>query len=174
MTAIAGVAAWQFGLSLVWLVILATSALLVCMVMIDYQHQLLPDQLTYPLLWLGLLWSLSDASSITPAQAIIGALVGYLSLWSIYWLFKWLTGKEGLGYGDFKLLAAIGAYTGATLLPVTVLGSSLVAIVIGVISLIRKGRSEPIPFGPFLIGGGLISYCWGHQLLLSYWQWLGG
>lgn len=173
MTVILGLAAWQLGLSLAWAVLLLAVSLLICMIVIDIQHQLLPDQLTYSLLWLGLLWSLNPTSGISPGQAILGAAIGYLSLWSVFWLFKLATGKDGLGYGDFKLLAAIGAFTGATLLPVTVLASSVVGVLVGVIALVRKGRSEPIPFGPFLIGGGLISYFSGDELLHAYWQWLG-
>ncbi|MGM0480866.1 MAG: prepilin peptidase [Pseudomonadota bacterium] len=173
MTLVLGFAAWQLGLSLAFGMLLITVSLLVCMVVIDIQHQLLPDQLNYSLLWLGLLWSLTETASVSPGQAIIGASLGYLSLWSVFWLFKLATGKDGLGYGDFKLLAAIGAFTGATLLPVTVLASSVVGVVVGLVALARKGRSEPIPFGPFLIGGGLISYFYGEYLLHSYWQWLG-
>ncbi|TDP32672.1 type 4 prepilin peptidase 1 [Idiomarina aquatica] len=173
MTAVIGYAAWTLGITLTWLVLLVATALLVAMVVIDTRHQLLPDQLTYCLLWLGLLWSISGQSAITPTTALIGAAAGYLSLWLVYWAFKLLTGKEGLGYGDFKLLAAIGAFTGATLLPVTILASSLVGIVVGVIAMLKRGYSAPIPFGPFLIGGGLISYFYGNELLLSYWQWIG-
>lgn len=173
LTLIAAFAAWQLGLGLTFAVVVTVASLLVVMTVIDSRHQLLPDQLTYCLLWTGLLWSLHDVASITPSQAIIGAAAGYLSLWSVYWVFKLLTGKEGLGYGDFKLLAAIGAFTGASLLPVTILASSLVGIVVGVIAMIKRGHSAPIPFGPFLIGGGLISFFWGEQLLHGYWQWLG-
>lgn len=166
-------ASWYLGLTLNFAVVAIVASLLITLAVIDIRHQLLPDQMTYSLLWLGLLYSLSDNSALSPSEAIIGAAAGYLSLWSVFWLFKLVTGKEGLGYGDFKLLAGIGAFTGVTLLPVTILASSLVGMVIGIIGIVRKGRSEPIPFGPFLIGGGLISYFYGEQLLHAYWQWLG-
>ncbi|RUO75870.1 prepilin peptidase [Idiomarina seosinensis] len=173
MTLILGYAAWLLGLGLPFVVVATAASLLLCMTVIDTQHKLLPDQLTYSLLWLGLLWSLSADSAVTPGTSIVGAAVGYLSLWTVFWAFKLITGKDGLGYGDFKLLAAIGAFTGATLLPVTILASSLVGVIVGLIALAKKGRSEPIPFGPFLIGGGLISFFYGEALLHSYWRWLG-
>lgn len=173
VTAVAAYSAWSLGVHLQFFVCLTIAALLVAMIVIDARHQLLPDQLTYCLLWLGLLWSLHPQASVTPSQAIVGATAGYLSLWSVYWLFKVITGKEGLGYGDFKLLAAIGAFTGVALLPVTILASSLVGIIAGVAAMIKRGHSAPIPFGPFLIGGGLVSYFYGHDILTAYWQWLG-
>ncbi|PYE33269.1 type 4 prepilin peptidase 1 [Idiomarina fontislapidosi] len=164
---------WQFGLSLGFWVFGCALSLLIAMTLIDYQHQLLPDQLTYPFLWLALLWSLSPLSTVTPSQAIIGAVVGYLSLWSLYWLFKLLTGKEGMGYGDFKLLAGLSAFTGVALLPVTVIFSAVAGVIIGIIVAIKHKQSVPIPFGPFLAVGGVISYVWGESLLTAYWQWLG-
>lgn len=169
-----GLIAWNFGFSITALVYASVFSLLICLLVIDWHHQLLPDQLTYPLLWIALLWSLSDNSAITPDSAIIGAVAGYLSLWTVYWAYKIVTGKEGMGYGDFKLLAAITAFTGATLLPVTILASSVCGAIIGLIMLRRQSRSQPIPFGPFLIGGGLLSYFYGTELLFSYWRWLGG
>lgn len=168
-----GALAWHHGLNLIALLQASVFSLLVCLFVIDWRHQLLPDQLTYPLLWLGLLWSLSPDSVLSSEQAIIGALAGYLSLWSVFWVYKLLTGKEGMGYGDFKLLAAITAFTGVSLLPVTILASSICGALIGVIVLGRKSRTQPIPFGPFLIGGGLLSYFYGTELLLTYWHWLG-
>lgn len=164
---------WQFGLNLSFWVFACAISLLIAMTLIDYQHQLLPDNLTYPFLWLALLWSLSSLSAVTPSQAIIGAVVGYLSLWSLYWLFKLLTGKEGMGYGDFKLLAGLTAFTGVTLLPVTVIFSAVAGIVVGIAVAIKHKQSVPIPFGPFLAIGGVISYVWGEPLLTAYWQWLG-
>ncbi|HAE89550.1 MAG TPA: prepilin peptidase [Idiomarina baltica] len=164
---------WQFGLTISFWVFGTALSLLIAMTVIDYQHQLLPDNLTYPLLWLALLWSISPLSTVTPSQAIIGAVVGYLSLWSLYWVFKLLTGKEGMGYGDFKLLAALSAFTGVTLLPVTVIFSAVAGILIGLAVAIKHKQSVPIPFGPFLAIGGVISYLWGETLLQSYWQWLG-
>jgi leader peptidase (prepilin peptidase)/N-methyltransferase len=169
-----GLVAWNFGFSLTALVYVAVFSLLICLFVIDWHHQLLPDQLTYPLLWIALLWSLSPASEFSPDSAIIGAVAGYLSLWSIYWAFKLVTGKEGMGYGDFKLLAGITAFTGATLLPVTILASSVCGAIVGLAMIRGKGRSQPIPFGPFLIGGGILSYFFGTDLLFSYWRWLGG
>ncbi|MFS6537491.1 A24 family peptidase [Idiomarina loihiensis] len=169
-----GLIGWHFGFTLPALVYVTVFSLLICLFVIDWRHQLLPDQLTYPLLWVALLWSISDLSDMTPASAIIGAAAGYLSLWSVFWAYKLITGKEGMGYGDFKLLAAITAFTGATLLPVTILASSVCGAVIGLIMLHRRSRSQPIPFGPFLIGGGLLSYFYGMELLFSYWHWLGG
>jgi len=169
-----GLVAWHYGFSMTSLVYITVFSILICLLVIDYRHQLLPDQLTYPLLWIALLWSLSDKSAMTPSLAIIGAVAGYLSLWSVYWAFKLITGKEGMGYGDFKLLAGITAFTGATLLPVTILASSVCGAVIGLILLRRKSRSQPIPFGPFLIGGGLLSYFYGTEILFGYWRWLGG
>lgn len=169
-----GAIAWHYGFSLTALVYMTVLSLLICLFVIDWRHQLLPDQLTYPLLWTALFWSMSDSSAITSDSAIIGAAVGYLSLWSVYWAYKLLTGKEGMGYGDFKLLAGITAFTGVTMLPVTILASSVCGAVIGLIMLRQKSRSQPIPFGPFLIGGGLLSYFYGTELLFSYWRWLGG
>ncbi|MGM0429963.1 MAG: prepilin peptidase [Pseudomonadota bacterium] len=169
-----GLVAWHFGFSLPALVYVTVFSLLICLFVIDWNHQLLPDQLTYPLLWIALLWSLSPASELSPDSAIIGAVAGYLSLWSIYWAFKLVTGKEGMGYGDFKLLAGITAFTGATLLPVTILASSVCGAIVGLAMVRGKGRSQPIPFGPFLIGGGILSYFFGTELLFSYWHWLGG
>ncbi|MDV6316022.1 A24 family peptidase [Idiomarina sp. HP20-50] len=169
-----GLIAWHYGFSLTALVLATSLSLLICLFVIDWRHQLLPDQLTYPLLWIALLWSMSNNSAITPDSAIIGAVVGYLSLWSVYWAYKLITGKEGMGYGDFKLLAAITAFTGATLLPVTILASSVCGAIIGLFMLRQKSRSQPIPFGPFLIGGGLLSYFYGTELLFGYWRWLGG
>lgn len=169
-----GLIGWQYGITVPALFYAVVTSLLICLFVIDLHHKLLPDVLNYSLLWLGLLWSLSEYSSITTEQALIGAVVGYLSLWSVYWVFKLLTKKEGMGYGDFKLLAALTAFTGATVLPVTVLAASLCGAVIGVVYIKLSGRAQPIPFGPFLIGGGIISYFWGHELLYAYWSWLGG
>ena len=169
-----GLIGWQYGITVPALFYAVVTSLLICLFVIDLHHKLLPDVLNYSLLWLGLLWSLSEYSSITTEQALIGAVVGYLSLWSVYWVFKLLTKKEGMGYGDFKLLAALTAFTGATVLPVTVLAASLCGAVVGIVYIKLSGRAQPIPFGPFLIGGGIISYFWGHELLYAYWSWLGG
>ncbi|HSX59782.1 MAG TPA: A24 family peptidase [Tahibacter sp.] len=150
---------------------LALSYLLIALAGIDFRTQLLPDNLTLPLLWLGLLLSLQPVF-VAPADAIVGAAIGYLSLWSIYWLFKLLTGKEGMGYGDFKLLGALGAWMGPkSLLPIVLL-SSVVGAILGSIILATRGKdsSTPIPFGPFIAVAGWIQFIWGEQLLQLYTQ----
>ena len=150
---------WPLGAGLVftWMLIAASG--------IDARTQLLPDQLTLPLLWIGLLLSLVPIF-ITPDAAIIGAAIGYLSLWSVYWLFKLATGKEGMGYGDFKLLGALGAWMGATsLLPIILLSSLIGAIVGGTMLAVRgKDRSTPIPFGPFIAAAGWTWFLFGDRL----------
>lgn len=142
---------------------------LITLTMIDIDHQLLPDNITLPLMWLGL--ALNVAGTYTSLQdAVIGAMAGYLILWSIYWLFKLLTGKEGMGYGDFKLLAALGAWLGWQALPVIILLSSLVGAVCGIALMIIKsrGREIPIPFGPYLAMAGWIALLWGDELTARY------
>ena len=171
---LAAFAAYHFGFS--WEALAAALLLwsLLAMTMIDVDHQLLPDQLTLPLLWLGLL--LNTGGMFTSLNdAVWGAAAGYLSLWSIYHLFKLLTGKEGMGFGDFKLLAALGAWMGWQMLPVIILLSSLVGAVIGIIilTLQRKGHSTPIPFGPYLAGAGAIAFFWGETLVRNYLQFAG-
>jgi leader peptidase (prepilin peptidase)/N-methyltransferase len=136
---------------------------------IDVDGQLLPDSITLPLLWIGLLFNIFG--TYTDLQsAVIGAMCGYLSLWSVYWCFKLVTGKEGMGYGDFKLLAAVGAWLGWQVLPLTILLSSLVGAVVGIalIVLAKRGRNVPIPFGPYLATAGLIALFWGKELTQSY------
>ncbi|MFN3703197.1 prepilin peptidase [Thermomonas sp.] len=136
---------------------------------IDLRTRLLPDQLTLPLLWLGMTAAVENLY-VGQKAAILGAMAGYLSLWSVYWVFKQLTGKEGMGHGDFKLLAAIGAWTGlAGILP-TILLSSLVGAIVGSIWLAAKGRDKatPIPFGPYLAVAGWISFMWGQDLVHAY------
>jgi leader peptidase (prepilin peptidase)/N-methyltransferase len=167
-------AAWHFGfgwaaagaLLLVW-------ALLALMA-IDFDTQLLPDDITLPLLWAGLLFNLFGVFTSLPS-AVLGAVIGYLALWSVYWLFKLTTGKEGMGYGDFKLLAALGAWLGWQMLPLIILLSSLVGAVVGItlIVALKHGRNIPIPFGPYLAGGGLIALFWGQTLTREYLQILG-
>src|SRR5690606_8388409 len=137
---------------------------------IDLRTTLLPDGMTLPLLWLGLLLSVLGVLAPDPATAIIGAVVGYLSLWSVYWVFKLLTGKEGMGYGDFKLLAAIGAWCGwQAILPVLLLSSLIGAIVGGAwLALRGRDRATPIPFGPFLAGAGWLQLVFQLDLLGTY------
>jgi leader peptidase (prepilin peptidase)/N-methyltransferase len=167
-------AAAHFGFGMVTAGALILIWALLALTVIDFDTQLLPDDITLPLLWLGLLFNLfgvfTDLSS-----AVMGAVIGYLTLWGVYWLFKLATGKEGMGYGDFKLLAALGAWMGWQLLPLIILLSSLVGAVVGITLMIalKHGRNKPIPFGPYLAGGGLIALFWGHSLTQNYLQLLG-
>ncbi|MBI1175620.1 MAG: prepilin peptidase [Sideroxydans sp.] len=164
-------AAWHFGFGMATLGALLFVWALVALTFIDFDTQLLPDSITLPLLWLGLLLNL-NATFASLHSAILGAAIGYLALWSVFWLFKLLTGKEGMGYGDFKLLAAIGAWMGWQMLPLVILLSSLVGAIVGIALIVvaRHGRSVPIPFGPYLAGGGLIALFWGQALTHSYLQ----
>ncbi|AEK63747.1 prepilin peptidase [Collimonas fungivorans] len=160
---------WHFGSGWVGLATLVLLYLLIAMTFIDADTQLLPDDLTLPLLWIGLLLNLSGL--FVPLQdAVIGAAAGYLSLWAIYWAFKLLTGKEGMGYGDFKLLAALGAWLGWKMLPIIILFSSLVGAVVGIILIVfaRRGRDKPIPFGPYLAAAGLLALLYGQTILETY------
>lgn len=166
---LSGLLVWHFGSGAAGLATVLFAWLLIAMTFIDLDTQLLPDDLTLPLLWCGLLINLNG--TFVPLQdAVIGAIAGYLSLWSIYWVFKLATGKEGMGYGDFKLLAALGAWLGWKMLPVIILLSSLVGAVVG-ISLIlfaKHGRENPIPFGPYLAAAGMIALLYGKQLAQAY------
>ncbi len=164
-------AAWHFGYGLAAVTALGFIWVLIVLTFIDFDTQLLPDSLTLPLLWLGLLCNLNGLYTTLP-NAVIGVMAGYLLLWGVYWLFKLTTGKEGMGYGDFKLLAALGAWMGWQMLPLIILLSSAVGAIIG-ISLIlfaKHGRNIPIPFGPYLAGGGLIALLWGQPMTQSYLQ----
>ncbi len=165
--------AWHFGFGLAALAALLFIWMLLALTCIDLDTQLLPDDITLPLLWLGLLFNLS-ATFIDINSAVVGAITGYLTLWSIYWLFKLATGKEGMGYGDFKLLAAIGAWLGWQMLPLVIMLSSIVGAVVGIalIIAVRLGRNVPIPFGPYLAGGGVIALFWGQTLTQGYLQML--
>lgn len=167
---------WSYGLLTAEFYFYAiATALLISMFFIDLDEMLLPDQLTLSFLWLGLLFAVVGGP-IPPTTAIIGAIAGYLSLWSVYWAFKLLTGKEGMGYGDFKLLAGLGAWLGWQQLPVLVILAAVTGAVLGIIwQLIqRQQRGQPIPFGPFLIFGGLTAWAYGETLLNAYWRWLIG
>lgn len=156
-----------FGLAAAGAIALVWS--LIALTFIDFDTQFLPDSITLPLLWLGLLLNLWGTFTDLPS-AVIGAMAGYLSLWSVYWGFKLATGKEGMGYGDFKLLAALGAWLGWQMLPLIILLSSLVGAVVGValIILARHGRNVPIPFGPYLAAAGLLALFWGKELTSNY------
>lgn len=154
-----------------WLVaVLAASWMLLALAMIDYDTTLLPDQLTLPLLWGGLLVALLGIGPVSLHDAVIGAMAGYLSLWSVYWLFRLLTGKEGMGFGDFKLLAALGAWLGWQLIPLTILLSSVVGAVVGLLLIVTGAvnRNQGIPFGPYLAGAGWIALLWGRDLVDRY------
>ena len=161
--------AWKWGVSMQTLGALFLVWTLVALAFIDLDTTLLPDSLTLPLVWLGLLFNLGGYFASLP-DAVIGAIAGYGVLWSVYWLFKLATGKEGMGFGDFKLLAAIGAWLGWQMLPVTLLLSSVVGAVIGVamIVLVKHDRRVPIPFGPYLAGGGLVALFFGADLAQAY------
>ena len=162
---LAGVLVWTFGSGLAGLATLLFLFLLVAMTFIDVDTQLLPDDLTYPLLWAGLLVNLNG--TFVPLQdAVIGAAAGYLVLWSVYWLFKLVTGKEGMGYGDFKLLAALGAWLGWQMLPTIILLSSVVGAIVGISLIVfaKRGRDKPIPFGPYLAAAGLIALLYGSRI----------
>ncbi|WP_341643651.1 prepilin peptidase [Thauera sp. SDU_THAU2] len=162
-------AAWHFGFGLAALGALLFIWAMMALAFIDLDTQLLPDELTLPLLWLGLLFNLGHTFTDLPS-AVVGAMAGYLALWSVYWAFKLLTGKEGMGYGDFKLLAAIGAWLGWQALPLTILFSSLVGALIGITLIVvaRRGRDIPIPFGPYLAAAGVIALFWGEALSSRY------
>jgi leader peptidase (prepilin peptidase) / N-methyltransferase len=159
----------QYGYSPLTLFALVFVIALVALTFIDFDTQLLPDDITLPLLWLGLLINLNNGfTDIT--SAVVGAMAGYLVLWAVYWLFKLVTGKEGMGYGDFKLLAAIGAWFGWQLLPAVIMLSSVVGSVIGIGLILFKGktRQTAIPFGPFLALGGIAALFYGHTLAAFY------
>jgi leader peptidase (prepilin peptidase)/N-methyltransferase len=166
---LSGYAAWHFGFGPAALGALLFIWTMVALTFIDLDTQLLPDDLTLPLLWLGLIFNLGTTFSELPS-AVVGAAAGYLALWSVFWLFKLATGKEGMGYGDFKLLAAIGAWLGWQMLPLTILLSSLVGAVVGVVLIVlgRHGRNVPIPFGPYLAAAGVIALFWGEAITARY------
>ncbi|WP_435606105.1 prepilin peptidase [Pseudomonas knackmussii] len=166
--------AWHFGFTWQAGAMLLLSWGLLAMSMIDVDHQLLPDALVLPLLWLGLIVNAFGLFT-SLSDALWGAVFGYLSLWTVFWVFKLVTGKEGMGYGDFKLLAMLGAWGGWQVLPLTILLSSLVGAVLGVIMLrLRNAESgTPIPFGPYLAIAGWIALLWGDQITTSYLQFAG-
>ena len=168
--------AWHFGYGWEALMGVVLTLFLVPITMIDFDHQLIPDSIVLPLLWIGLGMSMfsplagSETLFISSRDAIIGAGAGYLSLWSVYWLFKLATGKEGMGYGDFKLLAAIGAWLGWQHLPTIILMSALVGAIAGLSLIAFRGRDRhiPIPFGPFLAAAGWLTMLWGEKIEALY------
>jgi leader peptidase (prepilin peptidase)/N-methyltransferase len=165
------VVVWRFGFGLPALGVLLLTWALIALAFIDYDTRLLPDNLTLPLLWLGLLLNLS--ATFTPLRsAVIGAIAGYVSLWLVYQLFRLVTGKEGMGFGDFKLFAALGAWLGWTQLPVIILLASFAGAVVGLFLILARGHSRhrPIPFGPYLCAAGWISALWGDELVRAYLQ----
>ncbi len=159
----------KFGLTLPALAALCLTWALIALSVIDLKHTLLPDDITLPFLWLGLILSLSD-HFIPTSDAIIGAAAGYLILWSVYWAFKLITGKEGMGYGDFKLLAVLGAWMGWQSLPGIILLSSLVGAIVGIAMIMFAGhdRRVPIPFGPYLAIAGWIYLLYGNEISSAY------
>ena len=173
---LSGFIAWHYGYGGTALAALAFTWFLIALTMIDFDTQYLPDQLTYPLLWLGLIGSLwhpvwgDGAAPVTPRDSIIGAAAGYLSLWSVYWAFKLITGKEGMGYGDFKLFAALGAWMGWMMLLPIIVFSSGVGAIFGVVIMIRqrKGKDTQIAFGPFLAIAGWFALVCGNAVVERY------
>ena len=148
---------------------------LIALTFIDFDTQLLPDNMTLPLMWLGLLVSLAATIPeiglpVDTRSSILGAVAGYLSLWSVYHVFKLITGKEGMGYGDFKLFAALGAWLGWQMLPLVILLSAFTGAVVGITLIVARGRDKniPIPFGPYLAAAGWIALMWGDSLVSSY------
>ena len=166
---LAGYAAWRFGPTLAGLGAILFVWAMIALTFIDLDTFYLPDDITLPLLWAGLLFNLGSAH-VELRSAVIGAAAGYLSLWSVFWIFKLVTGKEGMGYGDFKLLAAIGAWLGWQMLPMVILLSSLVGAVIGIGLMVfaRHGRETPIPFGPYLAIAGVIALFHGPAINRQY------
>jgi len=165
------ITALHFGYSLQTVAALGFTWALIPLFLIDFDHQILPDSITLPLLWAGLFLGLFNVF-IDSQSSLIGAMAGYLSLWSIFHLFKLVTGKEGMGYGDFKLLAAIGAWVGWQALPVVILFSSVVGAGIGILLIVLKGRdhTQPMPFGPFLAAAGWMTLLWGNDIIQLYLQ----
>ena len=168
------VVAYTFGATEQALLYIVITWALVALTFIDIDHMLLPDQLTLPLVWLALIAAVAGIT-ITPSDAIMGAAFGYLSLWSVFWLFKLLTGKEGMGYGDFKLLALFGALLGWQSLLTIILLSSVVGAIIGIalLSIQGKDKATPIPFGPYLAIAGWITLLWGNHLESAYFNLIG-
>ena len=169
--ALSGYIAWRYGFTWHTLATLIFVWAMIALAFIDLDTFYLPDDITLPLIWAGLLVNIGGVF-VDLQSAVIGAIAGYLALWLVFWGYKLATGKDGMGYGDFKLLAAIGAWLGWKMLPVVILLSSLVGAIVGISLIVfaRHGRNVPIPFGPYLVMGGLIALFWGDQLLQYYLQ----
>ena len=165
--------AWRFGPTLSCMAALLFCWLLMALAVIDFDTQLLPDALTLPLVWAGLLANALGAFTDL-SSAVIGAAAGYLFLWAVYWLFRLATGREGMGYGDFKLLAAIGAFLGWQVLPLVILLSSVAGAILGILLMIlaRRGREVPMPFGPYLAIGALVALFAGKELTRAWLEFL--
>ncbi len=170
---LAVIVAWKFGFSFQSAMAILLTWSLICLSFIDYDHQYLPDNITLPFLWLGLFLNLNNLY-VNLSSAVLGAIVGYLLLWSVYQVFRLVTGKEGMGYGDFKLLAMLGAWLGWQALPAIILISTLVGSVIGVSLILfkRHDRNHPIPFGPYLAIAGWIVLLWGNEINNAYLNWM--
>ncbi|MGH8635329.1 MAG: prepilin peptidase [Burkholderiales bacterium] len=166
---LAGYVAWRYGLTAAMLGALLFTWAMIALAFIDLDTFYLPDSITLPLLWAGLLFN-AGGTFTDLNSAVIGAAAGYVALWAVFWAFKLATGKEGMGYGDFKLLAAIGAWLGWKMLPLTILASSLVGAVVGIglIVFAKHAREKPIPFGPYLAAAGLIALFWGERINRQY------
>jgi len=162
----------HFGLNWSAVSLLILTWGLISLSFIDLDHHLLPDNLTLPLMWLGLLMAVFDIGTVDVKSSVVGTIIGYASLWTIFQLFRLATGKEGMGYGDFKLLAVFGAWLGWQQLPLIILLASFVGAVVGILNIVirKKDKSQPIPFGPFLCTAGFIAMLWGDQITRNYMQ----
>ncbi len=167
--------AWNFGVQWFTLAAIILTWALIVLTVIDFDTQLLPDNITLPFLWLGILLSLTGISPISLTDSVMGAIAGYLVLWTVYQLFKLVTGKEGMGFGDFKLLALLGAWLGWQALPMILLLSALVGSIVGISLILLFGRDKniPIPFGPYLAAAGFIAMLWGDQIKQAYFTYMG-
>ena len=169
--ALSGYVAWRFGFSWHTASALIFVWSMIALAFIDLDTFYLPDDITLPLVWAGLIANMGGIF-VDLQTAVIGAVGGYLALWCVFWAYKFATGKDGMGYGDFKLLAAIGAWLGWKMLPVVILVSSSIGAVLGIALIVfaRHGRDVPIPFGPYLVLGGLVALFWGDSLVQFYLQ----
>ncbi len=167
--------AYTFGVQWFTLAAIVLTWVLIALTVIDFDTQLLPDNITLPFLWLGILLSLTGISPISLTDSVIAAIAGYLVLWTVYQVFKLVTGKEGMGFGDFKLLALLGAWLGWQALPMILLLSALVGSIVGssLILLLGRDKNIPIPFGPYLAAAGFIALLWGDQIKQAYFTYMG-